>query len=91
MSAGNLAGDAATGCVWGEDPGGTRYGLALPRGWTATIDPVALRDPDGRVAFEEGDFLSGATQRFPWESGPVLCGIEAAEETVRFRVLHPPT
>jgi hypothetical protein len=91
-NAGFLVGDPETHCVWGEEPNGTRYSIALPPGWTSTTDPfTAIQDEDGEVFVREGELLWGGEAQFPWwRSGDIVCEVEGGEGTVRFSELHPP-
>lgn len=92
VGAGFLMGDAATGCVWGEEVAGDRFEIALPPGWTAAVAPVEVIDDDGEVFVRERENLAGTEVGFPWErSGEVVCEIEEAVATVRFTQMAPPT
>jgi hypothetical protein len=85
-------GDAATGCVWGEEVTGDRFNVALPPGWTASADPVAVLDEDGNVFARAGENLAGGEAQFPWwRSGDVLCQVDGAVDTVRFSEMETPS
>jgi len=56
---GTLGGDAELegGCAWVQTPS-ERFEVLYPDGYSVTLEPLRLTDPDGGLVAEEGDTLT---------------------------------